>query len=87
MVNGSTFRGEFALGGSIMHRLPGANALAIGIGFSLGGGQEQRLPGRRRRGILKHVAWERTGRFGPRHAATMPRGPFDAARFFSHRGV
>jgi hypothetical protein len=37
VVNGSTFRGEFAVGGSIMHRIGGDTPLAIGAGFSFAG--------------------------------------------------
>ncbi len=37
VVNGATFRGEHAIGGSILHRLPGSNPIAIGAGFSFAG--------------------------------------------------
>lgn len=37
VVNGAAFRGEQAIGGSVMHRLDGANPIAIGAGFSLAG--------------------------------------------------
>ncbi len=37
VLNGAVFRGEVAIGGSIMHRIGGENPLAIGIGFSFAG--------------------------------------------------
>lgn len=37
VFNGATFRGEYAVGGSIMHRVGGGNPLAIGAGFSFAG--------------------------------------------------
>lgn len=37
VFNGATFRGEYAVGGSIMHRLSGSTPFAIGAGFSFGG--------------------------------------------------
>jgi autotransporter adhesin len=37
VLNGSTFRGEYAIGGSIMHRLSGDTPFAIGAGFSFAG--------------------------------------------------
>jgi autotransporter adhesin len=36
-VNGATFRGEYALGGSLMYRLPGDTPFAVNAGFSFGG--------------------------------------------------
>jgi autotransporter adhesin len=36
-VNGATFRGEYALGGSLMYRLPGRTPFAVNVGFSYGG--------------------------------------------------
>jgi hypothetical protein len=36
-VNGATFRGEYALGGSLMYRLPGNTPFAVNAGFSFGG--------------------------------------------------
>ncbi|TSC61159.1 MAG: valyl-tRNA synthetase, partial [Parcubacteria group bacterium Athens0416_74] len=37
VINGSTFRGEFAVGGSILHRFRGDTPVALGIGFSFAG--------------------------------------------------
>jgi hypothetical protein len=37
VLNGAAFRGEFAVGGSIMHRLDAGAPLAIGVGFSFAG--------------------------------------------------
>jgi hypothetical protein len=37
VINGAAFRGEQAIGGSILHRLGGATPLAIGAGFSFAG--------------------------------------------------
>jgi hypothetical protein len=37
VLNGSTFRGEFAIGGSIMHRLNSDTPVAIGVGFAFAG--------------------------------------------------
>lgn len=37
VLNGATFRGEYALGGAIMHRIGDRNPLAIGAGFSFAG--------------------------------------------------
>jgi autotransporter adhesin len=36
-VNGATFRGEYAVGGSLMYRLPTANPMAINVGLSHAG--------------------------------------------------
>ena len=36
-VNGATFRGEYAVGGSMMYRLNTENAMAVGIGVSFAG--------------------------------------------------
>jgi autotransporter adhesin len=36
-VNGARFRGENAVGGSMMYRLPTKSAMAIGAGFSYAG--------------------------------------------------
>lgn len=36
-VNGATFRGEYAVGGSLMYRLPTANPMAINVGVSHAG--------------------------------------------------
>ena len=38
-VNGSAYRGAFATGGSMMYRLPTANPMAVGFGFSRAGGK------------------------------------------------
>ncbi len=37
VLNGAAFRGEFAVGGSIMHRVDAGTPLAIGVGFSFAG--------------------------------------------------
>lgn len=37
VMNGATFRGEQAVGGSILHRLDTAEPLAVGVGFSFAG--------------------------------------------------
>ena len=37
VVNGATFRGEHAIGGSIMHRIGQEKPFAIGAGFSIAG--------------------------------------------------
>ena len=37
VVNGANFRGEYAVGGSILHRIGGDTPFAIGAGFSFGG--------------------------------------------------
>ena len=37
VVNGATFRGEFAVGGSFLHRLDTEVPLALGVGFSFAG--------------------------------------------------
>jgi hypothetical protein len=37
VVNGAAFRGELALGGSVLHRLDSPTPLAIGVGFSFAG--------------------------------------------------
>jgi len=37
VFNVATFRGEQALGGSLMHRIGGENAFAVSAGFSLAG--------------------------------------------------
>ena len=36
-VNGATFRGEYALGGSLTYRLPGDTPFAVNVGFSYAG--------------------------------------------------
>jgi hypothetical protein len=36
-VNGATFRGEYAVGGSMMYRLPTSNPMAISAGLSFAG--------------------------------------------------
>lgn len=36
-VNGATFRGEYAIGGSISYRLPGSRPLSVNAGFSFAG--------------------------------------------------
>lgn len=38
-VNGATFRGEYAVGGSLMYRLPGDTPVAVNVGFSHAGGK------------------------------------------------
>jgi hypothetical protein len=37
VLNGALFRGEPAIGGSVMHRLAGDDPIAIGAGFSFAG--------------------------------------------------
>ncbi|MGZ8284088.1 MAG: hypothetical protein ACXW27_00105 [Allosphingosinicella sp.] len=37
VLNGAVFRGEYALGGSIMHRLGGDTPIAVTAGFSYAG--------------------------------------------------
>lgn len=37
VLNGATFRGEAAVGGSLMHRFAGDTPIAVGVGFSFAG--------------------------------------------------
>jgi autotransporter adhesin len=37
VLNGATFRGQYAIGGSIMHRFDGDRPFALTAGFSYGG--------------------------------------------------
>ena len=39
--NGSAYRGEYATGGSMMYRLNTKSPMAVGMGFSQGGGKNR----------------------------------------------
>lgn len=43
VLNGAVFRGEFAIGGSLLHRLDAGVPLAIGVGFSFAGNKNNAL--------------------------------------------